>query len=280
MAVIRGRIELPFGKRTLVMGIINATPDSFSDGGDLLDPKEAVAAGRMMIQQGADILDVGGESTRPGSQGVSLSVELKRVVPIVEGLAKVPGVALSIDTTKAAVALACLERGASMVNDVSAGRTEPAIFDAVRDFGAYLVLMHMKGTPRTMQDNPVYADVVHDVCEFLKERAAVAEARGVARDRIIVDPGIGFGKTLEHNLALLRAVPQLKRLGYPLMVGASRKSLFKGLLGLDKPKDRDAPTASLTAALAAAGVDIVRVHEIPRNLAAARVGDMLRSTME
>jgi dihydropteroate synthase len=260
------------------MGIINATPDSFSDGGDLLDPKAAVAAGRTMIQQGADILDIGGESTRPGSNGVSLPVELGRVVPIFDGLAKASGVALSIDTTKAAVARACLERGAVMVNDVSAGRTEPAIFDAARDFGAYLVLMHMKGTPRTMQDNPDYADVVREVCEFLKERAAAAEARGVARDRIIVDPGIGFGKTLEHNLALLRAVPELKRLGYPLMVGASRKSLFKALFGHDRPKDRDAPTASLTAALAAAGVDIVRVHEIPGNLAAARVGDTLRST--
>jgi dihydropteroate synthase len=260
------------------MGILNVAPDSFSDGGDLGDPKAAVQAAGRMTTEGADLLDIGGESTRPGSQGVPLNVELERVVPVFDQLGKASRVPLSIDTTKAQVAQACLKRGARMVNDVSAGRADPAVVEVAREFDAYLVLMHMQGTPRTMQERPTYRDVVKEVSQFLAERADFALSRGVARDRIIVDPGIGFGKTLDHNLALLRSVPQLKRLGYPVMVGASRKSMFKAILGIDEPKKRDGPTAFLTTALAAAGVDIVRVHEVALNRDAARVGDALRST--
>jgi dihydropteroate synthase len=272
------RFQLPLGKRTLVMGILNVTPDSFSDGGDLADPATAVQAGRRMAKEGADILDIGGESTRPGSQAVPLAVEMERVLPVFDQLGKAPPVPLSVDTTKSHVARACLERGARIVNDVSAGRVDPSIVEVAREFDAYLVLMHMQGTPRTMQQNPSYGDVVREVLQFLAERADFAASRGVQRDRIIIDPGIGFGKTLEHNLALLRAVPRLKQLGYPVMIGGSRKAMFKGILGIEDPKQRDGPTAFLTAALAAEGVDIVRVHEVPMNRDAARVGDALRST--
>jgi dihydropteroate synthase len=270
------RFELPLGKRTLLMGIVNVTSDSFSDGGDFLDPTLAAGHARRMVAQGADLVDIGGESTRPGSEGVSLRVELDRVLPVFEGLGKDRPVPLSIDTTKSHVARACLERGARLVNDVSAGRTDPALVDAARDFDAYLILMHMKGSPREMQVNPSYADVVGEVVDFLGARAAWAQERGVQKDRIILDPGLGFGKTLEHNLELLRSLPRLRALGYPLMVGASRKSMFKALLGIEDPKKRDAATATLTAYLASQGVDIVRVHEIPWNRDGARLGDALR----
>jgi len=270
------RFELPLGKRTLLMGIVNVTSDSFSDGGEFLDPALAAGRARQMVAQGADLVDIGGESTRPGSEGVSLRVELDRVLPVFERLGKERAIPLSIDTTKSQVARACLEKGARIVNDVSAGRADPAVVDAARDFDAYLILMHMKGVPREMQVNPSYADAVVEVAEFLSARAAWAEGRGVQRDRIILDPGLGFGKTLEHNVHLLRGLPRLKALGYPLLVGASRKSMFKALLGIEDPKKRDAATAALTSYLASQGVDIVRVHEIPWNRDAARLGDALR----
>jgi dihydropteroate synthase len=275
--VTRAPAALPLGERTLIMGVVNVTPDSFSDGGDFAGVEAACAHGRLLAEQGADLVDIGGESTRPGSQGISLEEELRRVLPVVERAAREIAVPLSVDTTKAEVARRCLEAGASVVNDVSAGRLDPGVVDAARDAGAYLVLMHMKGTPRTMQEDPTYTDVVAEVCAFLNERAQFARSRGVARGRIIIDPGIGFGKKLEHNLALLRAIPALKALGYPVLVGASRKSMFKALLAIDDPKARDGATASLTSVLAAAGVDILRVHEVPRNLEAARVGDQFRS---
>lgn len=258
------------------MGVVNVTPDSFSDGGDFASAEAAASQAQRLLAEGADIVDIGGESTRPGSRGVTLEAELSRVVPVFDKLKGGPAAALSIDTTKAGVARACLQRGAQIVNDVSAGRLDAGLFGEVAAAGAYLVLMHMKGTPRTMQESPHYADVVGEVLHFLGERAEAAQASGVASDRIIVDPGIGFGKTLEHNLALLRAVPRLKSLGFPVLVGASRKSLFNALSGLQEPKARDEATAQLTAALAAQGVDIVRVHEVPQNLRAARLGDALR----
>jgi dihydropteroate synthase len=275
--VTRAPAKLPLGERTLIMGVVNVTPDSFSDGGDFALPEAAAAHARLLAQQGADLLDIGGESTRPGSKGISLEEELRRVLPVVERAARDLKVLISVDTTKAEVARRCLAAGALMVNDVSAGRLDPGVIDAARDAGAYLVLMHMKGTPREMQLSPSYQNVVGEVSQFLKERAGYAESRGIPRGRIIVDPGIGFGKSLEHNMALLCAVPQLKALGYPLLVGASRKSMFKALLGIEEPKARDGATASLTSILAAAGVDIVRVHEVPRNLEAARLGDKFRA---
>ena len=272
----KGRFTLPLGERTLIMGVLNVTPDSFSDGGRFEGAHAAAEHARRMVSEGADIVDIGGESTRPGSTGVSLEEELRRIMPVFDALGKGFAGALSVDTTKMEVARACLARGASMVNDVSAGRVDPEIFKAAAAADAYLVLMHMQGTPKEMQKAPHYADVVKEVSAFLAERAAAAQAAGVARDRIIIDPGIGFGKTLEHNLDLLRSVRTLKRLGYPVMVGASRKSMFKALFGIEDPAARDGATAQLTAVLAAAGVDIVRVHEVPVNRQAAALGDRLR----
>lgn len=272
----RGAFRLPLGERTLLMGVVNVTPDSFSDGGDFASSEAAAAQAFRLAREGADIVDIGGESTRPGSAGVTAEAELARVLPVFDRLGGDFPATTSIDTTKAGIARECLRRGARIVNDVSAARLDPGIVDAARDAEAYLVLMHMKGTPRDMQKDPTYGDVVGEVAGFLEERAQFAVDRGVPRDRIIIDPGIGFGKTLEHNLELLRAVPRLRALGFPVLVGASRKSMFKALFGLDDPKARDAPTASLTAVLAASGADIVRVHEVPRNLQAARVGDLFR----
>jgi dihydropteroate synthase len=258
------------------MGVVNVTPDSFSDGGDFAKPAAAAAHARKLAKQGAHIIDIGGESTRPGSAPVSEKRELERVLPVFEALGPKFPALLSIDTSKAGVARACLESGAGMVNDVTAGRKDPKVLAAARDAGAYLALMHMQGEPRSMQEAPTYADVVEEVAQFLKERSAAALNAGVARERLLVDPGIGFGKTLEHNLQLLRATPDLRRLGFPLLVGASRKSLFKGLLGIEKAKARDRPTASLSAILAYLGADVLRVHEVRNNLEAARLGFALR----
>jgi dihydropteroate synthase len=270
------RFRLPLGERTLLMGVLNVTPDSFSDGGEFEAPDAAAAHAHRLAEEGADIVDIGGESTRPGSTGVSIEDELSRVIPVFERLGKAFPVPTCVDTTKGQVARECLRRGARLVNDISAARRDPAVIDAAREADAYLVLMHMQGSPREMQQNPTYTDVVGEVGAFLKERARFVESRGLPRDRIIIDPGIGFGKTLEHNLALLRAVPEFKGLGYPVLVGASRKSMFKALLGIEDPKARDFPTASLTALLAASGADIVRVHEVARNREAARLGDAMR----
>ena len=272
----KARFSLPLGERTLVMAVVNVTPDSFSDGGKFSSAAAAAEHARQLALQGADLVDIGGESTRPGSQGVSLDEELRRVLPVFDALKSGIPAVLSVDTTKMEVARACLARGARVVNDVSGGRGDPEMLRAVAASDAYVVLMHMQGTPREMQNDPRYKDVVSEVSAFLAERAQAAVAAGVPHDRIILDPGIGFGKTLEHNLALLAAVPDLKRLGFPLMVGASRKSMFKALLGLDDPASRDGATANLTTFLAASGVDIVRVHEVPGNLKAARLGDKLR----
>ena len=206
------------------MGVLNVTPDSFSDGGEWLGLEDAVRHGRSMAAQGAELVDVGGESTRPGSAGVALDEELRRVVPVVEALARGDlGARVSIDTSKAAVAEAALAAGATYVNDVAAFRADPAMAGLVAQAGCECCLMHMLGEPRTMQDDPRYADVVDDVRAFLDQRAAFAVGEGVAPDRIHVDPGIGFGKSLAHNLELLRRLDEIVALGFPVMVGTSRK---------------------------------------------------------
>jgi dihydropteroate synthase len=258
------------------MGVLNITPDSFSDGGDFAAVSAAADHARLLERQGADLLDLGAESTRPGSLGVGADEELRRLLPVVRAIEDDVHLPLSVDTSKAEVARACLESGFTLVNDVTAGRHDPGMLPLVAEFDAYVVLMHMQGTPRTMQEAPAYEDVVEEVMAFLRERVEAAVAAGVRRQRVLVDPGIGFGKTLEHNLQLLRAVPRLRSLGQPVVVGASRKSMFAGLLGLEAPKDRDRATADLSAILAFLGADVLRVHEVPQNLAAARVGDAVR----
>ena len=243
--------------RPSVMGVLNVTPDSFSDGGVHLDPDVAAAAARRMVEEGAALVDVGGESTRPGSDGVSVEEELARVVPVLDRLgAEIP---LSIDTAKAEVARVALERGAILVNDVTALRGDPELAGVVADAGAYLCLMHMQGEPRTMQDEPRYDDVASDVAAFLEERLAFAVAAGIPEERICLDPGIGFGKTVEHNLELVRRLDVLIALGRPVLVGLSRKSSLKKLTGSD-----DLLGASIAAAVAAfeRGASILRVHDV------------------
>lgn len=243
--------------RPSVMGVLNVTPDSFSDGGVHLDPDAAAAAARRMAADGAAIVDVGGESTRPGAAGVPVDEELRRVVPVLERLGGEPP--LSIDTSKAAVARAALERGAILVNDVTALRGDPELAGVVAEAGAYLCLMHMRGEPRTMQERPRYDDVASEVAAFLEERLAAAVAAGIPEERICLDPGIGFGKTVEHNLELVRRLDVLLALGRPVLVGFSRKSSLRRLTGSD-----DLLGASVAAAVAAfeRGATILRVHDV------------------
>jgi dihydropteroate synthase len=245
--------------RPLIMGIVNVTPDSFSDGGQFLDPAKAVERGRQLIDEGADILDIGGESSRPGAAPVSLESELQRVMPVLEALAGL-NVPLSIDTVKPEVMRRSLEAGAAIINDISALEA-PGALETVAASGAAVVLMHMRGTPGTMQQDPQYADVVGEVHDYLAGRVTAAERAGIARTRIVVDPGFGFGKLLEHNLALLRGLERFADLGCPLLVGLSRKSMLKGFSS--REMDRRMP-ASVAAALIAAqrGAHIVRVHDV------------------
>jgi dihydropteroate synthase len=269
--VTREPIEQRF-PRPSVMGVVNVTPDSFSDGGVNFEPQAAVAAARRMHAEGAAIVDVGGESTRPGSAGVEANEELRRVVPVLEGLAgEVP---VSIDTSKAEVARRALELGAELVNDVTALRGDGELAGVVAGSGTYLCLMHMQGEPRTMQSDPRYEDVVSEVVAFLEERLAFAVAAGVREELVCLDPGIGFGKTVEHNFELLRRLDELTALGRPVVIGFSRKSSLGKLLG-----DPQATTGSVAASVGAAvaayerGATILRAHDVREHveaLAAAR----------
>jgi dihydropteroate synthase len=253
-----------------VMGVVNVTPDSFSDGGLWLDHGDAIAHGRELVAEGAAILDVGGESTRPGAQPVGAEEEIRRVLPVVEGL-RDSGAQISIDTTKRAVAEPALAAGATLVNDVSALRMDPELAGLVADAGCDVCLMHMLGEPRTMQDDPRYDDVVDDVKAFLAERMAAASAAGIAEERILLDPGIGFGKTVEHNLELLRRLDELTTLGRPLVVGTSRKSFLGRLTGRDVAADRVAGTIATNVLALERGATIFRVHDVAPNVDALTV---------
>jgi len=263
---VKSPIEQRF-RRPSVMGVVNVTPDSFSDGGVNFDPDDAAAAARRMRDEGAAIVDVGGESTRPGSGGVSLDEELRRVLPVLERLEG--NVPVSIDTSKAEVARRAVELGAELVNDVTALRADPELAGVVADSGAYLCLMHMLGEPRTMQVDPVYEDVVSDIAAFLEERLRVAVEAGIPEERICLDPGIGFGKTVEHNFELIRRLDELLALGRPVLIGFSRKSSLGKLLG-----DPDATTGSVAASVGAAvaayerGATILRVHDVREHVEA------------
>jgi dihydropteroate synthase len=252
-----------------IMGVVNVTPDSFSDGGRFLDPQAAVEQGRRLIDEGAQMLDIGGESTRPGADAVPAEEELRRVVPVVTGLAGA-GAAISIDTSKAAVAAAALDAGASYVNDVTAFRGDPELAGLVADRGVDCCLMHMLGTPRTMQEDPRYDDVVSDVKAFLEQRLAFAVAEGVPEERVMLDPGIGFGKTLEHNLELLARLGEIVALGRPVVIGLSRKSFLGKITGRD-PDRRAVATAAANVLAFERGASVFRVHDVPETLDALAV---------
>jgi dihydropteroate synthase len=244
-----------------IMGILNVTPDSFSDGGEWFDFGEAVEHGRALVAEGADILDVGGESTRPGAAPIALDEELRRVVPVIRALRDVDA-QLSVDTMKLAVAEAAVEAGATFVNDVTALRNDPGIAGLVADRGCDCCLMHALGEPRTMQKDPRYGDVVDDVRAFLEERVRFAVGEGVREERIVLDPGIGFGKTLDHNLELLRRLDEIVAIGFPVVIGTSRKSFLGRLTGRDDPHDRVAATLATTVLALERGAEIFRVHDV------------------
>jgi dihydropteroate synthase len=252
-------LELP--RRPLLMGIINVTPDSFSDGGQFVDVEAAVARALQLVADGADILDIGGESTRPYAESVAADEELKRVLPVVERLALQVPVPISIDTSKASVARAAIEAGAEIINDITALTADAQMIAAARDTSAGVCAMHMQGTPQIMQDNPKYTNVVAEIREYLRERRDALVAAGIERERICLDPGIGFGKTHEHNITLMAHCREFHSLGCPLLVGHSRKGFLGKLIG-DKDADRTSATVGASLSLAVQGVQIVRVHDV------------------
>lgn len=262
-------------RRGMIMGIVNVTPDSFSDGGRFLDTGRAVEHALRLVEEGADILDIGGESTRPGADPVDEDEEVRRVLPVIRALRSATRTLISIDTMKASVARAALEAGADIINDVTGLRGDPAMSRVAAESSAGLVIMHMVGTPRTMQLQPHYEDVVAEVRTYFDERLQLLARLGIAPERVALDPGFGFGKTLEHNLTLLRALPRLAESGRPLLVGVSRKSMIARLLEDDRIESRDWPTVALTAHMREHGARLFRVHDVRPNAHALRMTEAI-----
>lgn len=271
--ICRGK-TLTLGTNTHVMGILNVTPDSFSDGGNYLDVQQAIDHAETMAAEGATLIDIGGESSRPGASPVSVNEELVRVLPVVRALADTVDVLLSVDTYKAEVARRALEAGAHVVNDITALCGDPDMAATVAEMEAGVVLMHMKGTPRTMQQSPEYNDVVNEVSAWLKKKIQNAEAEGIAPERIIIDPGIGFGKTTKHNLELLKRLSEFRALKKPLLIGTSRKSFIGNILEVPVTERVEGTAATVCWAIAH-GADIVRVHDVKANVRAAQMTDAL-----
>jgi len=270
-----GRYVLPLDEKTYIMGVLNVTPDSFSDGGLLLDPQRACERAHLMVEEGADFIDVGGESTRPGALPISAREELRRILPVVKTLVKELRVPISVDTYKAEVAEAVLAEGADLINDIGALRLDPRMAAVVARVGAGVVIMHMKGTPQTMQENPTYADLMGEILAFLRSQIDAAEAAGVAPEAILVDPGIGFGKQPHHNLTLLKRLSELKALGKPVLVGPSRKAFIGAVLGLPV-EDRLEGTAAAVAAAVLNGAAVIRVHDVRAIARIVRMVDAIK----
>ena len=270
----RGKV-LDLGSRTHIMGILNVTPDSFSDGGLYADATRALEHARNMVTQGADIIDIGGESTRPGANPLTEEEELRRIIPVIERLTSEIAAPVSVDTYKSSVAIKALNAGASIVNDISGLRFSPDMARVVADHGAAVVIMHIKGTPRDMQMNPVYGDVIGEIMDHLEESAAIALKAGIVRNRIMIDPGIGFGKTLEHNLAILERLDEFRALGFPIVLGTSRKRFIGTVLDIAAPKDRIEGSAATVALGIQRGARIVRVHDVGYMTKVARTTDAI-----
>ena len=267
---------IDFSRGAMLMGVLNVTPDSFSDGGEFFHSEAAVSQGLRMVDEGAGIIDIGGESTRPGAEAVAESEELRRVLPVIEKLQAAKRKArLSIDTSKAGLARRALEAGAQIVNDITGGRGDRAMMPLVAERGAGFIIMHMQGTPRTMQSAPHYDDVVAEVRDFFRQQYARALESGIDSMAIAFDPGIGFGKTLQHNLELLRHLSQLRTHDRPLVVGVSRKSFLGQVIDSAEVADRGVPTVALTALLRERGADVIRVHDVKPNFAALRTAEAL-----
>ena len=270
-----GKVEYDRASRTHVMGILNVTPDSFSDGGRYLNIEQAIEHGQKLVEDGADFIDVGGESTRPGSESVSIEEEVRRVIPVIESLAKKTSIPISIDTCKSDVAEAALQVGATIVNDISAMTFDTKMALVVAKHQASVVLMHIKGTPKNMQMNPNYNNVTEDVKQFLREQLEAATKAGITQ--IMIDPGIGFGKKFEHNIQLLKELKTFTSLGYPLLVGVSKKSFLSAILNLP-PNERVEGTAAAVTASILNGANIIRVHDVKEMKRVAMVSDALKST--
>lgn len=275
---------LEFGRRTLIMGILNVTPDSFSDGGKFFGFERAIAQGEKMIADGADIIDIGGESTRPFSDAISEEEEIGRVLPVIEKLAAKYNVPISIDTTKSGVARRALEAGASIINDVGALRMDPELAEVAAKYDVPVILMHMKGTPKTMQKNPCYNDLIGEVKAFLSDRIAYAVKKGISGSKIIVDPGIGFGKTTNHNLNIIFSLKQFASLKSPIIIGPSRKAfirnVLKGYFGKEFNPDHPDVEAGTQAAVTASilnGAHIVRVHDVAGTVISAKMADAIKN---
>lgn len=267
------RVE--FGERTRVMGILNVTPDSFSDGGRFFDSRQAIEHGLQMARDGADMIDVGGESSRPGAEPVPVEEELKRVVPVIKALSGETDCLLSVDTRKARVAEASLAAGAHLINDITALTHDPAMPAVARDQGAGVILMHMRGDPKTMQLAPAYGDVVEEVAGYLEQRIRDLEGVGLSRHSLAVDPGIGFGKTVEHNVSLIARVDRLAHLGRPVVIGLSRKSFIGTITGREV-QDRLPGSLAATAYVIQRGAHVIRVHDVKESCDVARLMDILR----
>lgn len=279
-----GNHTLELGRRTCIMGVLNVTPDSFSDGGHFFNYEDAVAQGEKLAEAGADIIDIGGESTRPFSDPVSAMDEARRVIPVIETLARRVSVPISVDTTKAYVASQAIEAGASVINDISSLRAEPELGDVAAASGVPLILMHMKGTPRTMQVAPEYADLLGEISRFFEDAIARAASGGIPRSRVIIDPGIGFGKTVEDNLSLLRNLDAFEYLDVPILVGPSRKSFIRNILKGEGETDIspelprvETGTQAAVAASVLNGAHIVRVHNVANTLATVKIIDAIRT---
>ena len=271
---IAGRV-FDLSRHGLIMGVLNVTPDSFSDGGKFLAVEKAVEHGLTMVGEGAQIIDVGGESTRPGAASVAVEEELRRVVPVIKKLRAKIDIVISIDTSKAQVARAAIEAGASIVNDVTGGRGDREMMPFVAEIKAAFIIMHMQGDPRTMQSDPRYVDVISEVADFFRQQYACAVECGIDPMAIAFDPGIGFGKTLEHNLALLAQLERIRVHKRPLVVGVSRKSFLAKLTGSSEMNDRLASAVALTSVLRARGADVFRVHDVKENVNALRVTEAI-----
>jgi dihydropteroate synthase len=264
-----------WGKRTYLMGILNVTPDSFSDGGDFNSLDAALTQAKNMVATGADIIDVGGQSTRPGAAQISLQEELNRVIPVIKTLREAMTTPISIDTTRATVAQAAIEAGADMVNDISGATYDETMLSVVAGLGVPIILMHMRGTPQTMQQLTDYQDLLTEISDFLKRQIERAIAAGISQSHLIIDPGIGFAKTGEQNLELLRRLPELRSLDVPILVGSSRKSFIGRLIGQDDPKLRVWGTAATCCAAIAGFADILRVHDVAEMYDVCRVADAI-----
>ncbi|WP_040655881.1 dihydropteroate synthase [Rubidibacter lacunae] len=272
--VLRDR-PFAWGSRTYIMGVLNVTPDSFSDGGEFFNSDAAIAQASQTIAAGVDMVDVGGQSTRPGAEVVALQEELRRVVPIVAAIRAMSSVPISVDTTRAAVAEAAVAAGADLINDVSGATYDTEMLAVAARLHVPIALMHLRGTPATMQSQTDYEDLIGDILEFLRARRAAAIAAGIPPEHLIFDPGIGFAKTAEQNLELLRCIPKLRGLGAPVLVGVSRKSFIGKILNHPNPKDRAWGTAAACTAAIAGGVDILRVHDVAAMTDVARVADAI-----